>query len=97
MAISPFKALKTLGQIGGWNLTNLQIQKILYLIHLFYLGRKGDPLINESFEAWDYGPVLPSLYHEINFFDSDPVLDVFKGIEPLKEGWCLDKVLQYFF
>lgn len=85
-SLTPIKVLKTLGSIVGWNLTNLQIQKILYLINLFYLGRTGKRLINEDFEAWDYGVVLPSLYKEINFFGSDPVLDIFKGVEPLKKG-----------
>lgn len=85
-SLTPIKVLKTLGSIVGWNLTNLQIQKILYLINLFYLGRTGKRLINEDFEAWDYGPVLPSLYREISFFGSDPVLDIFKHIKPLQKN-----------
>ena len=96
MTISPIKALKTLGNIVGWNLTNLQIQKTLYLINLFYLGRTGKILINEDFEAWDYGPVLPSLYKEVNFFGSDPIFDIFKDIKPLKkdeEGYNIIKEL----
>lgn len=94
MTISPIKALKTLGNIVGWNLTNLQIQKTLYLINLFYLGRTGKILINEDFEAWDYGPVLPNLYREINFFGSDPVLDIFKNTNPLKDGAEYDIIVE---
>lgn len=86
MSISPFEALKTLCSITGWNLTNLQIQKILYIMHMFYLGRTGEPLINEYFEVWDYGPVIPSLYKKISCFGADPVWDIFSSIKPLKQG-----------
>ena len=80
MTISTFEAAKTLGHFSDWRLSNLQMQKILYLAHMFYMGRNnGDPLVDEEFQAWDYGPVLPSLYHKISFFGRDPVKDVFFG------------------
>ncbi|MCI8459452.1 MAG: DUF4065 domain-containing protein [Clostridia bacterium] len=30
----------------------------------------GKPLFSENFEAWQYGPVLSSVYHEFKFFGS---------------------------
>lgn len=78
MTISTFEAAKTLGFYSNWNLSNLQMQKILYLAHMFFMGRnQGEPLINENFEAWDYGPVIPSLYHEVKFFGNSKIKDIF--------------------
>jgi uncharacterized phage-associated protein len=30
-------------------------------------------LINEEFEAWRFGPVLPSIYHKFKVFSSNPI------------------------
>jgi uncharacterized phage-associated protein len=67
------EAAKTLCELRGWKLSNLEIQKILYLAHMFYLGQTGEPLIGENFEAWDYGPVVPDLYHHVRGFGRSPV------------------------
>ena len=78
MTISVFDAAKTLGHYSGWKLSNLQMQKILYLAHMVYMGENdGSPLIDETFQSWDYGPVLPSLYYKVKFFGNKPVQDVF--------------------
>jgi uncharacterized phage-associated protein len=64
MTISVFDAARTLGYYSDWKLSNLQMQKILYLAHMVYMDKNsGEPLVDEDFQAWDYGPVLPSLYY----------------------------------
>lgn len=63
---------------SGWRVTNLQLQKILYLSQMVYMGTHGGRrLVDAAFEAWDYGPVSPSLYHRVKAFGSDPISDVF--------------------
>ena len=38
------------------------------------MGRhEGEPLVHGAFEAWDYGPVHPDLYHKVKVYGSDPV------------------------
>lgn len=87
MAVNVLVAAKRLAQRSGWTLTNLQMQKILYLAHMFYLGRtQGKPLISGEFEAWDYGPVHPTLYHRIKVYGSDPVGNVFHNVPDLPDG-----------
>lgn len=44
-------------------LTPLQINKLCFFSHGWYLGIHGQPLISETVEAWKYGPVIPSTYH----------------------------------
>lgn len=82
MAISQWTAAKTICECGDWQVSNLALQKILYIADMIYIGRHGvnSPLIEEDFEAWDYGPVLPDLYHRAKMFGSGPVRDIFYGI-----------------
>jgi uncharacterized phage-associated protein len=85
MTISTFDAAKTLGHFSDWSLSNLQMQKILYIAHMFYMGKHGEPLVDERFQAWDYGPVLPKLYEKIKFYGREPVKDVFYNSEIKKD------------
>lgn len=62
---------------GDWKVTNLKLQKLIYMAQMLYLGRHGTRLANADFEAWDYGPVEPDLYHKIKMFGSSSVEDVF--------------------
>lgn len=73
MAIPSLDAARKICEFGNWEITNSKLQKILYLINLVYLGRNKNPLINEYFEAWDFGPVEPKLYHNIKFFGANPI------------------------
>ena len=41
----------------------VKIQKLVYFAHVFYLGMHDKPLIEEQLEAWQWGPIFPSLYH----------------------------------
>ncbi len=62
---------------GRWRVTNLQLQKLIYMAQMMYLGRHGARLADADFEAWDYGPVEPELYHKVKMFGSEPIEDVF--------------------
>lgn len=46
------------------NITNLSLNKILFFCHSDSITEQGKPLINLTFEAWKYGPVLPLIYHQ---------------------------------
>ena len=53
---------------GCGDMTLLKLIKITYLAHGWMLGLYGKPLISEDVEAWQYGPVIPELYREIQKF-----------------------------
>lgn len=90
MTINSFEAAKKICHLSSWTVTNLKLQKFLYLAHMVNLGRTGEPLISAldekerhggCFEAWDYGPVLPYLYHHLKIFGSSPVKNRFYRID----------------
>jgi len=45
-----------------------KLQKLLYYVEAWNLVHLDTPLLEEDFEAWVHGPVLPSLYHELKQF-----------------------------
>ena len=74
---------------------------------MLYLGRKGIkcPLVEGTFQAWDYGPVHPDLYSRISRHNcgSDLIPEkVFKNVKDLNEEdhgdqiFALDQVLDLY-
>ncbi|MFD1674943.1 Panacea domain-containing protein [Alicyclobacillus fodiniaquatilis] len=53
--------------------TQMKLQKLLYFIYREFYKKTDKRLFNERFEAWKYGPVLPSIYHEFKQFGADPI------------------------
>lgn len=45
-------------------ITNLKLQKLLYYAQAWHLVFFDEPLFSDSMEAWDWGPVVTTLYHE---------------------------------
>jgi uncharacterized phage-associated protein len=71
--IGIFDLCKTICKLSGWNLTHLNLQKVLYILQLYHLGRYNKPLFFGSFEAWNYGPVEPGVYRVFSGFGADPL------------------------
>lgn len=46
-------------------LTNLSMQKLLYFAYGWIMGYTEKKLFYDRIEAWHYGPVVPSLYHQL--------------------------------
>lgn len=58
---------------NGDTLTPMQLLKLVYICHGWMLGLYGVPLINDSVQAWKYGPVIPRLYNSVRAFRDQPV------------------------
>ena len=54
----------------GFSISNLKLQKILYFVQAEFLVSVGIPCFAEEIEAWDFGPVVPEVYHEFKIFGS---------------------------
>lgn len=49
---------------------NMQLQKLVFIAHGYHLAMTDLPLIDEEPRAWQYGPVFPSLYHNLRQYGS---------------------------
>ena len=53
------------GMKRGAPFTPLQVVKLAYLCHGWMLGLYDRPLSAQPVEAWQYGPVIPDVYHSV--------------------------------
>ena len=58
--------------------TPMHVIKLVYLCHGWMLGIHDQCLITEAAEAWQYGPVVPSVYHRYKSFRGDAITGVHK-------------------
>lgn len=71
--LSAFECAKIIIAHGGGNISNLSLQKALYLAQMLWLGNNDEPLFTDAFEAWDYGPVVKPVYHKFKIYGSSPI------------------------
>lgn len=62
------------------DITNLQLQKILYYIQAAFLVRRDKPIFIDSIEAWKYGPVIKEVYHEFKYYLDGPIREISPNI-----------------
>lgn len=54
-------------------ITNLQLQRILYLVQREFLQKRGCPAFEDSIQAWPFGPVIPKVYYYFCGFGVMPI------------------------
>jgi len=54
-------------------LTPMQVLKLAYIAHGWYLATQDEPLLSEAVQAWKYGPVVPSVYRMYKDFGRDEI------------------------
>ena len=76
-----------LAQDEGRKLTPMQLLKLVYFAYGWYWAVANQRLIDERVEAWKYGPVIPSIYHEFKRFGNEPINDFATELRPApKDG-----------
>ncbi len=53
--------------------TPMKLQKLVYFTHGWHLGLGQGALCDEEVEAWQWGPVFPSLYQAGKMWGSEPI------------------------
>lgn len=54
----------------GHPISNLYLQNIMYFLQIHFSKKYDKPLFIEDFEAWEFGPCIPDIYHEFCGFGS---------------------------
>jgi uncharacterized phage-associated protein len=63
-----------LGNDMSEGVSNLKLQKILYFAQAAHLAlNKKKPLFEDDFSAWEFGPVVESVYHEFKTSKNKPI------------------------
>jgi len=60
---------------SGNFVTQMKLQKLVFFAHGLHLAKYDKPLIKEKFQAWKFGPVVPSIYRDYKFYGSSPIAD----------------------
>lgn len=73
-SLSVARYLVTRAKEQGRTLSPMKLVKLVYMAHGWMLGIYGRPLIEDTVEAWQYGPVIPDLYEHVKRFGEQPVV-----------------------
>ena len=78
----------------GRPLTPLHVQKLVYFAHARLLAFYKKPLIKQTFEAWEHGPVVRALYDDLKSYGGQGVTEVIplpaKEQAPIQDHGAID-------
>lgn len=81
------------------SLTGFQLQKLLYYCQAWNLVFVGDPLFEDQIEAWEHGPVVPSvsrLHQHAYWVNRRHIADADSRNIPLADQCLIDAVLDSY-
>ena len=82
-------ALLDLADAQGIALSNMQVQKLVYLTHGWHHVARGEGLVRNDFEAWEYGPVVKVLYSALRRYGDGKIEGRALWYDALREKWAL--------
>lgn len=73
-------------------ITQHQLQRMLFFAHGCHLAGYGQPLVEERFEAWKLGPVVPQLFRIFIFYGNRKIFNA--GLLQLPQQQDMEASLQ---
>ena len=64
-----------LAKLEHTTLTNMQVQKLVFLANGYCLALTGSPLYYHNTQAWQWGPVIPQLYKALQKYGNGSVTE----------------------
>lgn len=80
-AIDIARYVITVSLDDGYPVSNLKLQKMLYFIQGVMLVKYKKKAFDEDLVAWQYGPVVKSVYFEFSSYGAMPILLKYKDIQ----------------
>lgn len=68
-------------------LTQMRLHRLIYYAHGWHLALRGEPLMDEFVEAWNYGPMTPTVFHEFKDLGLSPISRFATDFQPLTGRW----------
>ncbi len=82
------------GLDDGRALTPMHVQKLVFFSHARFLAFHKTPLIKQTFEAWEHGPVIRDVYDALKSYGAKPVTEpIFlrdQVAEPIEDHGAID-------
>lgn len=63
------------------DLTPMKLQKLMFYAQSWHLKIYHEPLVDDFFAKWPYGPVIPSLYHEVKSYGAKPITNLISNVD----------------
>lgn len=82
-------ALLDIADSRAMALSNMQVQKLVYLCHGWHHVACKAPLVCNDFEAWENGPVVRSLYDALRQYGNSKVEGRALWYDALQNKWAL--------
>lgn len=78
------------------NISNLRLQKLLYFVQAKFLCEVGEPCFVDDIEAWQFGPVVPSVYYAFKSYAGLDIFDrQFGGNISAKDSAIINNIIDY--
>lgn len=75
-----------LAEREGSPLSAMKLQKLIYFAHGWHLALYKTPLIDERIQAWEFGPVIRTVYDEFKRFGKSPIAERAESMEYIGDG-----------
>lgn len=85
----------------GTPVSNLELQKILYYLQVCYVKYYNQELFGEDICAWQYGPVVPTVYRIYSGYGGAPICNLYLDADSIildlrkKFDCIIEKLISY--
>jgi len=87
-------AFLKLAERDGVTLTNLRLQKLVYIAFGYYVAVFNERMFDDEIQAWYFGPVIPNLYRALKKYGADEVTNYIDEEDAIEEDSPEMKIIE---
>jgi uncharacterized phage-associated protein len=73
----------------GKFVTQMKLQKLVYFAQGYHLAKYHEVLVQENFQAWKFGPVVPEIYQDFKLYGSRLITNTGSFIPPTQQNYIV--------